>query len=81
MKDSDEPSISSVDIDQVVYDEEPVPLVALSDSLSIYQKLKIKQLLFEERDAFCVDDQDVGCAENLQLKINLSDKTPVQKIT
>ena len=36
-------------------------------------------LLFEEKDAFCVDDQDVGCAENLQLKINLSDKTPVQK--
>ena len=36
-------------------------------------------MLFEERDAFCVDDQDVGCAENLQLKINLSDKTPVQK--
>ena len=56
-----------------------VPPVALSDSLSSDQKLKIKQLLFEERGAFCVDDQDVGCAENLQLKINLSDKTPVQK--
>ena len=36
-------------------------------------------MLFEEGDAFCVDDQDVGCAENLQLKINLLDKTPVQK--
>ena len=79
VKVSNEPSISSVDIGQVVYDEKLVPPVALSDSLSNDQKLKIKQLLFEERDAFCVDDQDVGCAENLQLKINLSDKTPVQK--
>ena len=65
VKDSDEPSISSVDIDQVVYDEKLVPPVALSDSLSNDQKLKTKQLLFEERDAFYVDDQDVGCAKNL----------------
>ena len=79
VKDSNEPFMSSVDIGQVVYDEKLVPPVALSDSLSSDQKLKIKQLLFEERDAFCVDDQDVGCAENLQLKINLLDKTPVQK--
>ena len=79
MKVSDELSIISVDIDQVVYDEKLVPPVALSNSLSSDQKLKIKHLLFEERDAFCVDDQDVGCAENLQLKINLSYKTPVQK--
>ena len=79
VKDSDEPSISSVDIGQVIYDEKLVPPVASSDSLSGDQKLKIKQLLFEERDAFCADDQDVGCAKDLQLKINLSDKTPVQK--
>ena len=79
VKDSNEPSISSVDIGQVLYDEKLVPPVALCDSLSNDQKLKIKQLLFEERDAFCADDQDVGCAENFQLKINLSDKTPVQK--
>ena len=52
---------------KVVYDEKLVPPVALSDSLSSDQELKIKQLLFEKRDAFCVDDQDVGCAENLQL--------------
>ena len=62
VKDSNEPSISSVGIDQVVYDEKLVPPVALSDSLSGDQKLKIKQLLFEERDVFCVDDQDVSCA-------------------
>ena len=79
VKDSNEPSISSVDIGQVVYDEKLVPPVALSDSLSSDQTLKIKQFLFEERDAFCVDDQDVGCVENLQFKINLSDETPVQK--
>ena len=79
VKDSDGPSISSVDIDQVVYDEKLVPPVALSGNLSSDQKLKVKQLLFEERDAFCMDDQDVGCAENLQFKINLLDKTPVQK--
>ena len=42
VKDSDETSISSVDIDQVVYDEKLVPPVALSDSLSSDQKLKIK---------------------------------------
>ena len=36
-------------------------------------------MLFEERDCFISDDQDVGCAEDLQLKLNLSDSTPVQQ--
>ena len=40
VKDSNEPSISSVDIGQVVYDEKLVPPVALSDSLSSDQKFK-----------------------------------------
>ena len=50
VKDSDEPFQSSVYIGQVVYDEKLVSPVALSDSLSSDQKLKIKQLLFEERN-------------------------------
>ena len=36
-------------------------------------------MLFEESDCFISDDQDVGCAEDLQLKLNLSDSTPVQQ--
>lgn len=36
-------------------------------------------MLREEAESFSKDDDDVGCAEGLQLKINLSDNRPVQK--
>ncbi|CAB4025593.1 Hypothetical predicted protein, partial [Paramuricea clavata] len=38
-----------------------------------------EQLLNEQADAFAQSDDDVGSIPNLQLKIHLNDKTPVQK--
>ena len=43
------------------------------------EKDTVKQMVFEERDCCISDDQDVGCAEDFQLKLNLSDATPVQQ--
>ena len=43
------------------------------------QKIEVVNMLKEEADSFSKDDDDVGCAEGLQLKINLSDNRPVQK--
>ncbi|XP_019221791.1 uncharacterized protein LOC109204700 [Oreochromis niloticus] len=53
----------------------PVPL----DHLSPAQQLKIRQLLREESNAFARDEQDVGNIPSLQLKIRLSDPTPVRR--
>lgn len=43
------------------------------------QKTVAAKMLREEADSFSNSDDDVGCAEDLQLKINLSDNRPVQK--
>ena len=53
----------------------PVDLGHLTDE----QKSIAIQMLKEESESFAKDDDDLGCAEDLQLKINLSDTTPVQK--
>ena len=54
----------------------PVNLGCLTDE----QKSIAIQMLKEESESFAKDHDDLGCAEDLQLKINLSDTTPVQKI-
>lgn len=43
------------------------------------QQEKARQMLREECAAFSKDDQDVGCIPSLQLKIRLSDTTPVRR--
>ena len=48
-------------------------------TLSMDQKQRAKLLLIEEADSFAKNDGDIGCAEGLQMPINLMDKTPVQK--
>ena len=48
-------------------------------TLSVDQKQRAKLLLIEEADSFAKNDGDIGCAEGLQMPINLMDKTPVQK--
>ena len=48
-------------------------------ALSADQKQRVKLLLIEEADSFAKNDGDIGCAEGLQMPINLMDKTPVQK--
>ena len=56
----------------------PLPDVDLGD-LSRDQKTVVLNMLREEADSFSKNDEDVGCAEGLQLNINLSDSRPVQK--
>lgn len=49
------------------------------DHLTPDQQKKVKQMLREECNAFSKDEQDVGCIPSLQLKIRLSDTTPVRR--
>ena len=56
----------------------PTPDVDLED-LTEDQKIAVATMLREEAESFSKDDDDVGCAEGLQLKINLSDNRPLQK--
>ena len=48
-------------------------------SLSPEQKQSVSKILLEESDSFAQGDGDIGCAEGLQLSIDLSDPTPVQQ--
>ena len=43
------------------------------------QRETIHQMLISERSAFCQDDMDIGCANDLQMNIALTDDTPVAK--
>ena len=43
------------------------------------QQERTKQLLKEEADAFSRNEEVIGCIEELEMSINLSDKRPVQK--
>ena len=58
---------------------EEIPDVKLPEGLSPEQRDVIMKMLKEERGAFCDSEGDVGCAEELQMKINLSDDSPVEK--
>lgn len=53
----------------------PVPLSHLPHA----QQQQVKQLLREECGAFARDEHDVGTIPSLQLKIRLSDPTPVRR--
>ena len=48
-------------------------------SLSPEQKQSVSKILLEEAESFAQGDGDIGCAEGLQLPIDLSDPTPVQQ--
>uniref|UniRef100_A0A8C6LSZ5 Gypsy retrotransposon integrase-like protein 1 n=2 Tax=Nothobranchius TaxID=28779 RepID=A0A8C6LSZ5_NOTFU len=39
----------------------------------------VRQMLYEESDVFAREEGDIGCVPGLQLKINTTDDTPVQK--
>lgn len=56
----------------------PSPDVDLGDR-SENQKIAVINMLREEADSFSKNDDDIGCAEGLELKINLSNSRPVQK--
>ena len=50
-----------------------------TEELTEEQRTVARKMLIEEAASFSKTDDDVGCAEGLQLKINLSDNSPVQK--
>ncbi|KAL6463235.1 hypothetical protein MHYP_G00276260 [Metynnis hypsauchen] len=54
------------------------PPVSLSH-LPLAQQHRVKQMLREECKAFSHDEKDVGCIPSLQLKIRLTDPTPVKR--
>ena len=56
----------------------PTPDVDSGD-LTEDQKIAVVTILQEEAESFSKDDDHIGYAEDLQLKINLSDNRPVQK--
>ena len=47
--------------------------------LSAKQQRVTRKMLYEERDAFARNEDDVGCIPDLMMNINLTDTRPVQK--
>jgi hypothetical protein len=47
--------------------------------LTTQQRVMVKQMLEEEKESFSTSDDDIGCIEELELKLNMKDQTPVQK--
>ena len=56
------------------------PEVELDDeALTEHQRELVRAMLREECHSFAKDENDIGCAPDLQLEIELTDKTPVRK--
>ena len=49
------------------------------EGLTLEQQEIAKRMLHEEAESFSKDDDDIGCIEDLKLKLNLSSQRPVQK--
>ena len=43
------------------------------------QQQQAREMLYQEADAFASHDEDIGCIEQLQMNIKLTDNEPVQK--
>ena len=54
------------------------PSVDLSH-LNDEQQAEVKEMLYEESNAFAQDDGDIGCVPSLQMSITLKDDIPVQR--
>ena len=50
-----------------------------TEELSEEQKTIVRKMLEEEAESFSQTDDDVGCAEELEVDINLTDSVPAQK--
>ena len=53
--------------------------VKIPSDLSRKQRAEVMQMLWEERRAFAQNDDEIGTAKNLEMKINTVDEIPVQK--
>ena len=59
-------------------EESITPKIDLS-GLTDEQQQVVKKMLYEERSAFAVSEDDIGCIPDLKMNINLTDTRPVQK--
>ena len=55
-----------------------IPDVDLTE-LTEEQQVIVRKMLYEERDSFSKSDEEIGCITSVEMKINLSDETPVQQ--
>ena len=87
MSDAQETSETGPDSTSERPDDAPAPAPPALDFISQIplgdlteeQRVKALRLLRESADSFAQSDEDQGTIENLELKIQLSDTTPVQK--
>ena len=69
---------SSEKFDQpATHPEGLLPEVLLNDNLAEGQNQIVNRMLISERNVFCQDDVDIGCTNDLKMKIELTDDTPV----
>ena len=70
---------NSEDVGEIeIPQDSPLNDIDLS-TLNKKQKLATVKMLLEEESSFAKGDNDIGCATDLQLEINLTDTKPVQK--
>ena len=55
-----------------------IPDIGLTE-LTKEQEVIVHKKLYEERDSFSNSDEEIGCITSAEMKINLSDETPVQQ--
>lgn len=68
----EEPQPAKKEMDDKEKYDPPVDLT----HLPLVQQKKVKQMLWEECQAFSRNDEDIGCIPSLQLKIRLTDPMP-----
>ena len=66
-------------VDKQVSSEPFDPCVTLSPALTADQKIKVEKLLREECESFMRNDDDINVIDELEMKLNMNDETPVQK--
>ena len=70
---------NSEDVGEIeIPQDSPLNDIDLS-TLNKKQKLAAVKMLLEEESSFAKGDNDIGCATDLQLEINLTDTKPIQK--
>ena len=75
---SDQSKVSITRKKKWCQEESPSPNVDLS-GLTDEQQRVARKMLYEERGAFAISDDDIVRIPDLKMDINLTDKQPVQK--
>ena len=70
----------NVGVDGEVAQDAPFdPAVTYAPSLTEEQKAKVRSMLREESESFMRNDEDINMIDNLEMKLQMHDETPVQK--